>query len=1036
MTSALDFARCVALRLEERLTGTWPRQNAENATEGEPLTCWRSVFGSGEAHAFDRRLQWDGLDEHRAAELIMPPQEPPIPIAPWATFLADVCEVPSSGTDRSEGAPNPIAFEEVLSPFVQVARVRLRQVVPDIDQQLLAQAQVSSERALLRQLSAAAGQTLFAHFAAERAVRGGPGLGLGGPPRSQYHRFVRALREAHLQPLIERRPVLARLLAVRAAFWVEVHAEFVKRLAADRGDLSAIFGIDPLAKVAHLKTGLGESHCGGRSVFQVRFTSEAELMYKPRPLSIDVAFYGFLEWLNQRGLAPCQKTLRVLDRDAYGWVEVVKPMPMSDERQVQSYFERAGGLLAVAYVLGSTDLHAGNVIAAGPDPIPVDLETIMGPSALRPPGDPADNTLPRRSRSNVLGTRLLPFWLMKSDGGELREGGIGGGTGNELSVVVKAWRHTNTDWMAQREEVRVARGSHRARKGVEIPTPVDHMEDVVRGFERGYALMRRYCADIVSERGPLAAFRGCRVRVILRDTRAYFAALRRGLHPKHLKDGLDHSLQFEVLKSPFLAHSDPIGFWPALASEQRDLENLDYPQFSMATDGFDLYDAQGRTVGPFSLASPHASAMERVARLSDDDQRHQVALIRFSFACLSSPAAPGRRNPDDEVSPEALNFATEARRIGSVIESLVVRDPSGPACWVGRQWTGRGREAELRRLDHTLYDGSIGVALFLVALDTVEATGHGDLAVEALLPLRNTLRNTNELANLVDRRGIGIAKGIGGIIYTLTQIGRMTGDVSWVDDAQLAAHAIDLRRIRSETVTEVLGGASGALLSLLSLHALAGKPAVLKQATECGEHILARVGACSGEGGLGFAHGAGGVSSALARLARVTGDERFATASVAGLRQAMSNDNSALEDGPPEGEGRTPVAEAPSSWVHTWCHGNVGTELGHIRHGVGPLPASSIAPVVAKADLSTTDHPCCGNLGRAELLLSAGQADLAADLATRVIDRAFLTGSYEIGHGIPDARWVPGFFQGLSGIGYQLLRMSAAEALPCLLAFE
>ena len=620
-------------------------------------------------------------------------------------------------------------------------------------------------------------------------------------------------------------------------------------------------------------------------------------------------------------------------------------------------------------------------------------------------------------------------------GGELREGGIGGGTGDELSVVVKTWRHTNTDWMAQRDKVRVARGSHRARKGAEIPTPIDHVDDVVRGFERGYALVRRYCADIVSERGPLAAFRGCRVRVLLRDTRIYFAALRRGLHPKHLADGLDHSLQFEVLKSPFLAHSDPIGFWPALASEQRDLENLDYPMFSMATDGLDLYDSKGRTVGPFTLASPHASTTERVARLSDDDQRHQVALIRFSFACLSSSAAPRRRNPDDEVSSKALDFATEARTIGSVIESLVVRDPNGPACWVGRQWTGRGREAELRRLDHTLYDGSAGVALFLVALDTVEATGHGDLVAEALLPLRNTLRNANGPADLIDRTGIGIAKGIGGIIYALTQIGRMTGDASWVDDAQLAANALGLLGIRSETATEVLKGASGALLSLLSLYALSGDRSVMMQATECGEHILARGGACSGEGGPGFAHGAGGVSSALARLARVTGDERFATASETGFRQAMSDHNAALEAGPPE-EGRTPVAEAPSSWVHTWCNGNVGTELGHIRHGLGPLPASSIVPVAAKADLSTTDHPCCGNMGRAELLLSAGRADLAANLATRVIERACLTGSYEIGHGLPDARWVPGFFQGLSGIGYQLLRMSAAKALPCLLAFE
>ena len=99
-------------------------------------------------------------------------------------------------------------------------------------------------------------------------------------------------------------------------------------------------------------------------------------------------------------------------------------------------------------------------------------------------------------------------------------------------------------------------------------------------------------------------------------------------------------------------------------------------------------------------------------------------------------------------------------------------------------------------------------------------------------------------------------------------------------------------------------------------------------------------------------------------------------------------------------------------------------------------PSESMVSLVATGELSATDHPCCGNLGRAELFLSAARADLAVDLATRVIERAYRTGSYAIGHGLPDARWAPAFFQGLSGIGYHLLRVSAPEALPCILTFE
>lgn len=1050
VTESLDVARCVALRLDERLARAWSGQSTNSGNgspaKDDPLAGWRRILGS-DPYLFDRRLRWDGLEESYAAKLVTAPRKPPHPIAPWAMFLTeacDACEAPTAEADRAQDASEPLPFEEVLLPFVHVARRRLRQVIPDLDRRLLPSAQVSSERVLLRELAAAAEQTLFAEFAAARATRGGPGLGFDGPVRTLYRGFVRTLKGARLGPLIERYPVLARLLAVRTDFWVEASAEFAGRLKTDRDGLENTFGIDPRTPVAFLRSGLGDSHCRGRSVTWIRFASGDEIVYKPRPLKIDVAFYGLLEWLNARGLTPCQRTLRALDRGTHGWVEPVARRPMSADTEVKSYFEKAGGLLAVAYVLGATDLHIGNVIAAGSDPVPVDLETIMGTSGHRPRHDSTEAVSPLQGQGNVLRTCLLPFWLIGPDGWEMREGGMGGGTADEIRGVVKTWHHANTDWMVQRDKVVVARGSHRASRGVEIVTPVDYLEDVVRGFKQGYALLQRHREEILSDRGPLATFRGCHVRVMLRNTRIYHTALRRGLHPGHVRDGLDHSLQFEVLRSSLLRHDEPIEFWQALGSEQRDLENLDYPVFSMAADGLDLYDAQARKVGTYGSVAPHDDTLERIAGLNGNDRRHQAALIRFSFACLSGPRAPERPDSNDKTLTDRPHLASEAQAIGRVIESLVLREPRQPPCWVGSQWSGHELEYELRPLDHTLYDGSMGVALFLVALDTVAATGHRDLAAEALLPLRRTLRDANALAALTDRTGIGIAHGIGGIVYTLTQIGRMTEDASWLDDAGLAADAIGTARIRSDQSIEVLKGVSGALLGLLSLHALTGQRSILERAIECGERILSTRSFSSfndqptrQSGQTGFAHGAGGMSAALARLARVTRDERFAAASQAGFCRAAA----AVGDNRVEGEssrrnGRVPMAETSSHWSLTWCNGNVGTELGHMHYGLGSFPATSAVSETSIADLGTTDHPCCGNLGRAELLLSAGRADLARDLADRVVERALRTGSYGIGHGLPDARWAPGFFQGLSGIGYQLLRTAAPNRLPCILAFE
>jgi lantibiotic modifying enzyme len=90
------------------------------------------------------------------------------------------------------------------------------------------------------------------------------------------------------------------------------------------------------------------------------------------------------------------------------------------------------------------------------------------------------------------------------------------------------------------------------------------------------------------------------------------------------------------------------------------------------------------------------------------------------------------------------------------------------------------------------------------------------------------------------------------------------------------------------------------------------------------------------------------------------------------------------------------------------------------------------------------DHLCCGTLSRAEGLLTAGlkcgrrewvgaAEALAGPVAERLQRegiRAARTAGFE--HGL----FQPGFFQGVSGIGYELLRLSRPEWLPSVAGFE
>ncbi|MEI8354897.1 MAG: lanthionine synthetase LanC family protein [Deltaproteobacteria bacterium] len=96
--------------------------------------------------------------------------------------------------------------------------------------------------------------------------------------------------------------------------------------------------------------------------------------------------------------------------------------------------------------------------------------------------------------------------------------------------------------------------------------------------------------------------------------------------------------------------------------------------------------------------------------------------------------------------------------------------------------------------------------------------------------------------------------------------------------------------------------------------------------------------------------------------------------------------------------------------------------------------------VLDQNPVSAPDHLCCGNIGRAEILFTAGcrlgRLELkrgALANASKIVALSRTRGTY-----IPDSATPSSlnFFKGASGIGYTLLRMVYPELLPSLLLFE
>jgi lantibiotic modifying enzyme len=259
----------------------------------------------------------------------------------------------------------------------------------------------------------------------------------------------------------------------------------------------------------------------------------------------------------------------------------------------------------------------------------------------------------------------------------------------------------------------------------------------------------------------------------------------------------------------------------------------------------------------------------------------------------------------------------------------------------------------------------------------------------------------------------------------------------------------------AERCPDVLGGVAGAVLAFLTLHHHTGEPWALARAVAGGRRLLADRVATPGGGAAwpsedrrllaGFGHGAAGIAYALSRLFIAAGDRAYLDAAAAAYRYERSVFSA--------DHGNWPVLTRGNSGgpqiMTAWCHGAAGIGLGRTlaRDVLSDEEISAeierAVTATAQVKLGRSDHLCCGNLGRAEILFTIGQElqrveclTAGVEISRGVIERALGRGHFaQPSSPFEYCVFDPGFFRGLAGIGYQMLRFLAPARLPSVLGF-
>jgi len=882
------------------------------------------------------------------------------------------------------------------------------------------------------------------------------------------------LEEEVFENFLSEYPLLFRQILIDTENKLRFINEFINHLIQD---WEKIWGIllesqetFPLSQIKFA----GDSHRNGRSVLILDFSSKHKLVYKPRDLSTDVHFYQLLEWLNDKGVQPGFRTLKILNCKSHGWVEFIEQKECSSLSEVERFFQRQGGNLAILHSLSATDFHFENVIASGEHPILIDLESLFHIPEMQLESGNASQEASLILQNSVFAVGMLPsrIWASKQ-GDSVDVSALGGIAGQMSSLPLPVLENTGTD------EIKLVRKKLGLRSESNLPVFDGNAMDVTNfrkdfhtGFVNTYNIILDNRKELINDNGIIMSFANDEVRRIVRDTHSYYRLLLESFHPDVLRDAIDRDI---LLDNLWLGHSSRKMADQVIQAEQEDIWQGDIPYFSTTPSSKNLICSNGNSIVDFFETSGLERVKEKINSLSQEDLELQIFLINYSLSTskpLSKAYPINQRNTyRNELSTQwndhlnkgkSLNtplkraeFLSEATKIGEqLIKRAIIKN--NDACWIGD--TILGEHIGIGPTNFSLYSGNAGVALFFAHLTNITGeTKYKDIATKSLNLIINQFEGDlkDQSQNII---GSGAFEGMGGLIYTFAHISKLWNNRGLLDFSARLVKSLSDQVSTGYSSPDIISGSAGLIGCLIPYYELTGDPVALKLAIKNGEGLvqLAEVQ----EHGVawkiehlsdtfhidkpmaGFSHGVAGIAWSLMKLSELSNRVDFHNLAL----RAIDYERSLFIEKNGNWLDLRFTDEREAAFMTAWCHGAPGigmARLDTLKLGDYHFEKEiQTAIKTAQSDLFLNyNHSLChGDLGNLDFLLYASQILNDKKMQNIVNDAAhyIITDIHKHGWrtGIPFEAESPGFMTGISGIGYELLRIGFPDIVPSVLLLK
>ncbi len=743
----------------------------------------------------------------------------------------------------------------------------------------------------------------------------GEGLLKGSSPEERFDYFTgEIISSENIAFLIEKYPAFWARWTAQTEQFSQSLEKLICRINADILQVANLFYADNHAVVEEI-TLTGDMHRGMQQTARICYRNgqgiQRVIYYKPRNLAIDAGLSAFFEWWNENFTIQ-HRVPAILQKDGYGWACAVLQQGCADENELCAYYRRYGSLIALAYILGATDLHKENVVAAGAYPVIIDCETLFSCVAEKP------NDIP--SGHHIYTSMLLPAFQRR---GMIEISPLTARSHQEVDIRIMA-NPQRRESLMQLEPRNLTTGKCECevmlgKTLVSDFSPYDHcLEDGLKQTLE-FILANQ---NIVSEKLQYHMQKTV-VRVLFRATQSYVTALNNSWHPDVLIRNEAHR-EFCRLTNPSLNPD-------VTEAELKQLHNGDIPYFETEFDTSVIRTGAGETLFTSAVVTPCQNMQRQLACLSSafinsalEDLRYSLFTYRLRYNKIDT--AKGRDYACLSTLTNRQWFNAIAQIILDKVQDQVLILDEGYHCWRTISATGTS-DLQAGLTGNDLYEGAAGIGLAFYL------TG-------CRLNKRQYINFANVLADQVagslynsPSASLGALSGAAGSLWAVSFI-QQERILHLLPLVQQVLSKLSFRFLSHKwqdyTELDYISGAGGSLEMLLRLYDIyADYPVsstIYQFATYLFDHIVKTGNALLDENTLlGFAHGTAGVSAVLARYMQY-----FSIENPQAIRLIMRNvqRETALRS-----ENGWPRLDADCTANASWCHGTAGFGFSrlHIR---------------------------------------------------------------------------------------------------------